>query len=309
MGNRRHGQFVYATNHLLFMDDIKLIYQSDTMEKIEPGEFEQIDKNVRRILMESHIHMRPANKEKLYLPRNKLGRGLECVSNKSERMLFQFYHDLKHKADYCLRREGILRVVNSKKTHMATIVEFISRKYNIENINELTITKLVEIQHEYLIRQIETKPLHSILFQFVEIRVDTTITDTAVSNGKPDIFVHDKVRNTITLIEVGITSQNYLKQAEVEKFHKYNLLANELGAIHRAKVKIIPVVLTWDEIVSRFFKSHLNSIAVEDRVKAYIQTLVLRKTLESMQVETRHGISVPEEEQAVIECQPKDSSE
>ncbi|XP_029656638.1 uncharacterized protein LOC115230638 [Octopus sinensis] len=234
---------------------------------------------------------------------------------------------------------------------MATIVEFISRKYNIENINELTITKLVEIQHEYLIRQIETKPLHSFLFQclkdtevnvnesagwlvhgnnsartegmccllqdqnlffdngenkcnsakkivdhlatrcgrmlnssylrrhneivkclhlhlcrqygirktkklkthsvqsvvaneVVEIRVDTTITDTAVSNGKPDIFVHDKVRNTITLIEVGITSQNCLKQVEVEKFHKYDLLANELGAIHLAKVKIIPVVLT-----------------------------------------------------------------
>ncbi|XP_029654463.1 uncharacterized protein LOC115227895 [Octopus sinensis] len=117
------------------------------------------------------------------------------------------------------------------------------------------------------------------------------------------------MKNTITLIEFGITSQNYLKQVEVEKFHKYYLLAHELGAIHRAKVKIIPVVLNWDGIVSRFFKSHLDSIAVEDRVKAYIQTLVLRKTLESMQVETRHGISVPEEEQAVIGCQPKDSSE
>ncbi|XP_029657682.1 uncharacterized protein LOC115231939 [Octopus sinensis] len=93
---------------------------------------------------------------------------IECVSNKSKRILFQIYHDLKHKADYCLRREGILRVVNSKKTHMATIVEFISRKYNIENINELTITKLDKIQHEYLMRQIETKPLHSILFQYLK---------------------------------------------------------------------------------------------------------------------------------------------
>ncbi|XP_029656193.1 uncharacterized protein LOC115230107 [Octopus sinensis] len=115
------------------------------------------------------------------------------------------------------------------------------------------------------------------------------------------------MRNTIKLIEAGITSQNCLKQVEVEKFHKYDLLANELGAIHRAKVKIIPVVLTWDGIFSRFFKSHLDSM--EERVKTYIQTLVLRKTLECMQVETRHGISVPEEEHAVIECQLKDSSE
>ncbi|XP_036356047.1 chitinase-3-like protein 1 [Octopus sinensis] len=108
---------------------------------------------------------------------------------------------------------------------------------------------------------------------YVEIRVDTTIsTDTAVSNNKPDIFVEDKMRNTITFIEVGITSQNCLKQVEVKKFHKYDLLTNELGAIHRAKVKIIPVALTWDGIVSRFFKSHLDSIAVEDRVEAYIQT-------------------------------------
>ncbi|XP_029657447.1 uncharacterized protein LOC115231605 [Octopus sinensis] len=140
---------------------------------------------------------------------------------------------------------------------------------------------------QYGIRKTKKLKIHSVQSvvanEVVEIRLDTTIpTDTAVSNNKPDIFVHDKIKNTITLIEVGITSQNCLKQVEVEKFHKYDFLANELGVIHRAKVKIIPVVLTWDGIVSRFFKSHLDSIAVEDRVKAYIQTLVLRKTLESM---------------------------
>ncbi|XP_029654827.1 uncharacterized protein LOC115228368 [Octopus sinensis] len=205
---------------------------------------------------------------------------------------------------------------SAKKTvdHLATRCGRMLNSSYLRRHNEVVKCLHFHLCRQYGIRKtkkLKTYSVQSVVAnEVVEIRVDTTIsTDTAVSNNKPDIFVHDKMRNTITLIEVGITSQNFLKQVEVEKFHKYDFLANELGAIHRAKVKIIPFVLTWDGIVSRIFKSHLDSIAVEDRVAAYIQTLGLRKTLESMQVETRHGISVSEEEQAVIECQPKDNSE
>ncbi|XP_029657237.1 uncharacterized protein LOC115231320 [Octopus sinensis] len=112
--------------------------------------------------------------------------------------------------------------------------------------NEVVRCIHLHLCRQYGIRKTKRLKTHSVQSvvsnEFVEIRVDTTIsTDTAVANNKPDIFVHDKVRNTITLIEVGITSQNCLKQVEVEKFHKYHLLANELEAIHHAKVKVIPV--------------------------------------------------------------------
>ncbi|XP_029657967.1 uncharacterized protein LOC115232277 [Octopus sinensis] len=119
---------------------------------LSPEKFEKIDKNIRRILMDNHIHLKPANKKRFYLPRKEFGRGLESVSNKAERIILQFYADLKYKANYCLKRAEILLVINSKKTHTATIAEFLSRKYN-ENVNELKISDLVKLQREYLCKK------------------------------------------------------------------------------------------------------------------------------------------------------------
>ncbi|XP_029656212.1 uncharacterized protein LOC115230137 [Octopus sinensis] len=42
---------------------------------IDPTEFEVIDKKIRGILIQNKIHLKPANKERLYLPRNCLGEG------------------------------------------------------------------------------------------------------------------------------------------------------------------------------------------------------------------------------------------
>ncbi|XP_029657451.1 uncharacterized protein LOC115231609 [Octopus sinensis] len=350
---------------------------------IEPLEFEQIDKNVRSILVHHRIHLKPANKERLYLPRDQFGRGLVSITHKNERILLQFLRDLETKSRYCIRKEGILRVINSKRTHLATIAEYLKRKYNIQDIGSLDLNMLRELQKNSLIEQIMKKPLHAILFDClndsnvdvaesshlllhgnnsprseallcfiqernlffdnvgaicshcnsskktvdhlatrcgrmlnsdylrrhnevmkcvhlhlcreygikkskklkthsvqsvvannsVEIRVDTTInTDTKVENNKPDIFVLDKMRNTITLIEIGITSQKKLKQVEVEKLHKYDLLASELGLIHKAKVTIVPLVLTWDGVVSKYYKHHCDTIGLEELTRAYIQS-------------------------------------
>ncbi|XP_029655769.1 uncharacterized protein LOC115229584 [Octopus sinensis] len=135
--------------------------------------------------------------------------------------------------------------------------------------------------------------------QNVEIRVDMSImTETKVQSNKPDIFVYDKTKQEITLIEVGITSQDRLKQVEIEKFHKYDLLANELSILYDAKVKIIPVVLTWDGVVSRYFKNYMDKLSIEKATRTYIQSVVLKRTLESMVVEHRHGVRVSAEEYA-----------
>ncbi|XP_029655396.1 uncharacterized protein LOC115229124 [Octopus sinensis] len=89
----------------------------------------------------------------------------------------------------------------------------------------------------------------------VEIRVDTRIeTDSTIRYNKPDLLVYDKKENVIWIVEVGVTSQDNLQRVELEKLRKYDLLANELSLIHKAKVNIIPVVLTWDGIVSKYFK-------------------------------------------------------
>ncbi|KAL6122464.1 hypothetical protein NUSPORA_00505 [Nucleospora cyclopteri] len=62
----------------------------------------------------------------------------------------------------------------------------------------------------------------------VEIRVDNRIkTNVKIQCNKPDLFIHDKRKNLIALIEVGITSQDNLQTVETEKLRKYDLLANE----------------------------------------------------------------------------------
>ncbi|XP_029657116.1 uncharacterized protein LOC115231336 [Octopus sinensis] len=85
--------------------------------------------------------------------------------------------------------------------------------------------------------------------------------------GTPFREPNSKQRGSLTsqlkenFIEVGVTSQDRLNQVEVEKFHKYDLLANELLVLDEAKVKIIPIVLTRDGVISKFFKSHMDKLS------------------------------------------------
>ena len=124
----------------------------------------------------------------------------------------------------------------------------------------------------------------------VEIRVDTTVvTSTKQSANRPDIVIHDKRRKEITLIEVGITSQDLLQTVENEKSRKYDLLAKEMGAIHNCKTKIIPYVMTWDGIVTKFHQKYSKEIGLTAKIEAYIQYIVLKKTLESISFEYRRG--------------------
>ncbi|XP_029657533.1 uncharacterized protein LOC115231715 [Octopus sinensis] len=147
-------------------------------------------------------------------------------------------------------------------------------------------------------RKLKNHSVQSILStQNVEIRVDTSIiTENKVNFNKPDIFVYDKIKKEITLIEVGITSQDRLKQLEAEKLHKYDFLANELSLPYECQVKIIPVVLTWDSVVTRCFKNYMDKLYIEKSTMTYIQAVVLKRTLESMIIEHKHGMKITGEE-------------
>jgi hypothetical protein len=123
-----------------------------------------------------------------------------------------------------------------------------------------------------------------------EIRVDTRIrTDIKIQNNRPDLFVLDKRRNEIMLIEVGVTNQDLLQSVELEKTRKYDLLANELSLIYKCKVRIIPYVITWDGIVTEYHKKHIGKLGVSETIEAYIQSRVLKKTLESLSFDQRRG--------------------
>ncbi|KAF7684050.1 hypothetical protein TCON_0760 [Astathelohania contejeani] len=119
-----------------------------------------------------------------------------------------------------------------------------------------------------------------------EIRVDTRIrTDILIKNNRPDIFIYDKKENEIILVEVGITSQDNLQIVETEKKRKYNFLTNELGLLYKAKTKIIFYVMTWDGVVTKHHRNYLKKLNIISTIEAYIQSTVLKKTLETISLE------------------------
>ncbi|KAI5169433.1 hypothetical protein PAEPH01_0708 [Pancytospora epiphaga] len=54
-------------------------------------------------------------------------------------------------------------------------------------------------------------------------------------------------------------------------------------------MRIIPYVMTWDGAVTKYHRRHLKGIWIIESVESYIQTIVLKKTLESILFEYRRG--------------------
>lgn len=83
-------------------------------------------------------------------------------------------------------------------------------------------------------------------------------TDIQIQHNKTDIHINDKIMSKIILFEVGITSQDSHKTVEIEKYKKYDLLAKELGIMHKCEVETIPFVITWDGIVTKYQDTHVK---------------------------------------------------
>ena len=59
--------------------------------------------------------------------------------------------------------------------------------------------------------------------------------------------------------------------------------------INECKTRIIPYVLTWYGIVTKYHAKYREELAVSDQIEAYIQSITLKKTLESVTMEFRRG--------------------
>ena len=98
----------------------------------------------------------------------------------------------------------------------------------------------------------------------VKIKSDITIrTKLRIEHNKPDLLVHDLMKNEILLVEVGITNKRTLATVELTKTRKYELLAEELALMYPgARVTTIPVVASWDGLVTHHFKKYLSILGV-----------------------------------------------
>jgi len=79
--------------------------------KLEPDDYVLLDTAVRQILITEGIHLQPGCKERLYLPRTELGRGLQSIEHRSENMLYQLHQMLDKQKLIFTRRATILKAV------------------------------------------------------------------------------------------------------------------------------------------------------------------------------------------------------
>ncbi|EQB61090.1 hypothetical protein NAPIS_ORF01346 [Vairimorpha apis BRL 01] len=70
--------------------------------------------------------------------------------------------------------------------------------------------------------------------------------------NKSDILLIDKIKKELLILR------------------KYDEFANVLGLIHGCKTKIIPYVITWDGIMSKYHSKHRKELGITDRIEAYI---------------------------------------
>ena len=115
-------------------------------------------------------------------------------------------------------------------------------------------------------------------------------TPVYIKHNRPDIVVIDKAKRQALIIEVGISSDHEIRRVEKEKFDKYLLLADEIQTeMHLKEVKILPIVITWDGMMLRRSADNMKLLMTETEA-AYIQTCILKRTLESMTLyQRRHS--------------------
>ncbi|XP_040064893.1 uncharacterized protein LOC120838856 [Ixodes scapularis] len=102
----------------------------------------------------------------------------------------------------------------------------------------------------------------------VNIKSDVKIeTELFLEYNKPDLMIHDRRTKEITLIEVGITNTKILARTELRKSQNYDLLKNEF-MVPGCKVITLPVVMSWDGLVTKHFKSYRKQLEVTDRLMA-----------------------------------------
>ncbi|TBU13806.1 reverse transcriptase, partial [Hamiltosporidium tvaerminnensis] len=253
---------------------ISLINYHIGVLRLEPADFSKLDDAVRAVLVKNKIHLRPGCKERLYLPRTELGRGLHSVELRSEHMLLQLLNCLEKSKEISTRRAAILKyrlveeLYNARKNELVSFSDFSRwlKRGNIRPRNEVVFCYIQDrnvfwgadgmyhlatryekmLGHDYTRRHNEViRCLHLLLLNRYKFKSSKRIRSHSVQ---------------------GILNNEYAEiRVDTRIKTDYDLLANEL--------EIIPYVMTWDGIVTKYHKSHLKRPEKPMNVEAYIQSI------------------------------------
>ncbi|TBU01931.1 hypothetical protein CWI37_0596p0010, partial [Hamiltosporidium tvaerminnensis] len=112
-------------------------------------------------------------------------------------------------------------------------------------------------------------------------------------------IINETVRHNIDVIKI-LELSNVFEDPIKKSYnplinHYYELIVEIswnaiLSLIYRCSVEIIPYVMTWDGIVTKYHKSHLKRLEIPMNVETYIQSIVLKKTLETNSFDRLRGL-------------------
>ena len=116
------------------------------------------------------------------------------------------------------------------------------------------------------------------------------VTHGHIKNGNPDIG-HDKIKNTIKIVEIVVTIKDRLKKTEINKRTKNVSLAKKLAKSNRSSAQIIPIVVMWDGLVTNYYKKYTDAINLPKNLKALIRKTALIETLSLVLSEKVHKLN------------------
>ena len=87
----------------------------------------------------------------------------------------------------------------------------------------------------------------------------TVQCDREIEVRRPDIVFIDKKEREVVIIDVAIPGDDWVKDKELEKLEKYQLLKDEIAKVWRMrKVIVVPVVIGAHGVVSVNFKEYIK---------------------------------------------------
>ena len=93
---------------------------------------------------------------------------------------------------------------------------------------------------------------------------------------RPDIVFVDNKEREVFIIDVAIPSDDRVKDKELEKVEKYQLLKDEIAKVWQMrKVIVVPVVIWALGAVSVNFKEYMRRIGVKVRLEVIQKTALL----------------------------------
>ena len=115
----------------------------------------------------------------------------------------------------------------------------------------------------------EQKPERVVESENSKILWDFTIQcDRKIEARRPDIVVIDKKEREVVIIDVAIPGDDRVKDKELEKVEKYELLTDEIAKVWcMRKVILIPVVIGALGAVSVNFKEYMKRIGVNVKLE------------------------------------------